>query len=94
MSVGTIWTYRDVIKREQGSEAAIEFEQVVRKYQAEQIGYEQDRIIKLLKEQKIAYKGIMFSATRIGAMTTVYHWEDRIRFIESYIALIKGEQNV
>ena len=49
MSIGTIWTYRDLIKREQGLEAAIEFEQVVKKYQAEQIAIEQERIIKLLE---------------------------------------------
>ena len=49
MGIGTIWTYRDIIKREQGLEAAIEFEQVVKKYQAEQIGFERERIIKLLE---------------------------------------------
>lgn len=50
MSIGTIWTHRDLIKREQGLEAALEFEQVVKKYQAEQIRYEQERIIELLEE--------------------------------------------
>lgn len=53
--------------------------------------HEQERIIKLLEDEKKAYKGIMFSARRMGATTTVYHWEDRIRYLDSYIELIKGE---
>lgn len=57
------------------------------------IAQEQERIIKLLEEEKKAYKGIMFSARRMGATTTVYHWEDRIRYLDSYIKLIKGETN-
>ena len=57
------------------------------------LAWEQERIIKLLKDEKKAYKGIMFSARRMGLTTTVYHWEDRIRYLDSYIELIKGETN-
>ena len=49
MSIGTIWTHRDMIKRLEGWEAAAEFEQIVLKYQAEQIGFEQDRIIEIIE---------------------------------------------
>ncbi len=48
MSIGTIWTHRDIIERFEGFEAAAEFEQIVLKYQAEQIQFEQERIIQLL----------------------------------------------
>jgi hypothetical protein len=52
---------------------------------------EQQRIIKLLEEQKTAYKGIMSSARSMGAIDTLYHWEHKIKILDSYIKLIKGE---
>ncbi len=49
MSIGTIWTHRDIIERFEGSEAAAEFTQIVLKYQAEQIQFEQARIIEIIE---------------------------------------------
>ena len=83
MSIGTIWTYRDLIKREQGLEAAIEFEQVVKKYQAEQIAIEQERIIKLLDE-------CVCGASVEKCMTCECN-ERKIKRVD-LIALIKGKK--
>lgn len=83
MSIGTIWTYRDVIKREQGVEAAIEFEQVVKKYQAEQIGYERERIIKLLEDSEVRAKWIEATSKSLPTYQGV---------VDFFTSLIKGEQ--
>lgn len=86
MAIGTIWTYRDLIKREQGLEAAIEFEQVVKKYQAEQIAIEQERIIKLLEGlEQTAFDN--YKANRTGE-----YGEGVCVGISGAIALIKGKK--
>ena len=83
MGIGTIWTYRDIIKREQGLEAAIEFEQVVKKYQAEQIGFERERIIKLLEDPNTMSNWWAMPDKSLGLYGNLKNY---------VIALIKGEK--
>ena len=54
------------------------------------VRHAEERIIKLLEEQRTAYKGIMYSARSMSEIDTFYHWEHRIKTLESYIELIKG----